>query len=761
MKLYWMIAGAIVASALNQASPAQACAPQKATMTSKTAPAATPSMPCAPTPPVADKRPYNSTHHGITITDDYHWLKDQSYPVVDDKDVLDYLKAENAYFEAQMAPHKALTETIFQEMKGRVKEDDSSVPQKDGAYLYWAKFDEGAQYRKHYRKKAGVNYHAAPAKKGPTPWIIGKDGPDELILDENELAKGKDYFRLGAMAISNDDRILAYSTDTDGSERFTIRFKCLDTGNELSDTICGVMGKWGEDSIEGTLGDIVFSKDGKHLFYGAVNDNWRTDKIMLHTLGTPQSDDKIIYHEKDDGFVAGVGLTAQEDYIVIATGDNATSEVRLVPANDPTATPVLISPRKEKRQYSVDVRDGKLYILTNDDHVNFRIATAPLDKPDQWTTLIAGSDKHYLTGIALFKDFYVTEGRLDGLDRIEIRDYADPDKVETIKFPEASYDAGLDDNPEYDVTKLRLSYESMVTPDTVLDYTVATKKMETLKVQEIPSGYDASQYVTERLMIKARDGAMVPVSVLYKKGFKKDGSQPLHLYAYGAYGIAIPPGFSANRLSMVDRGFAYAIAHIRGGDDLGYQWYLDGKLEKRTNTFNDFVDVGRGLIAQGYTTKVKLTASGGSAGGELMGAVANQAPEIFGAIVAHVPFVDVLNTMLDESLPLTPGEWPEWGNPIKDKAAFELLRSYSPYDNVEAKAYPPMLYTGGLNDPRVTYWEPAKMVAKLRAMKTDDNVLLMKINMGAGHGGRSGRFERLRENAEEAAFLLWQVGMGE
>ncbi len=301
----------------------------------------------------------------------------------------------------------------------------------------------------------------------------------------------------------------------------------------------------------------------------------------------------------------------------------------------------------------------------------------------------------------------------------------------------------------------------MVTPDTVFDYDVATKKFTTLKVQEIPSGYDAAQYTTERLMVKARDGAMVPVSVVYKKGFKKDGSQPLHLYAYGAYGYATPPNFSTTRLSLLDRGFAYAIAHIRGGDDLGYQWYLDGKLEKRTNTFNDFVDVGRALIEQGFTSNGKLTASGGSAGGELMGAVANQAPEMFGAIAAHVPFVDVLNTMLDESLPLTPGEWPEWGNPIKDKAAFELLRSYSPYDNVEAKAYPPMLYTGGLNDPRVTYWEPAKMVAKLRAMKTDDNMLLMKINMGAGHGGKSGRFERLRENAEEAAFLLWQLGMVE
>jgi oligopeptidase B len=684
-------------------------------------------------PPVAQKRPHSSTHHGVTIQDPYHWLKDDGYPVVDDKDVLDYLKAENAYFEAQMAPHKALSEEIFQEMKGRIKEDDSSVPQKDGDYIYWAKFDEGAQYRKHYRKPVSGGATDAPA--------------DQLILDENALAKGKEYFRLGQMVVSPDGKLMAYAYDDNGSERFEAHVRDLITGKELPDI------------IPGTLSSIVWSSDSKGFVYGLANENWRTDNAHYHRLGDDPKNATLLYKEPDIGFGVGIGLTAQEAWIVIATGDNVTSEVRMVPANNPTAPPILISPRKTGCQYSVDVRDGRLYILTNDDHVNFRLATASLDKPGVWTTLIAGSDRHYLTGLALFKNFYVTEGRIDGLDQIEVRDYGDPSKVEPITFPEASYDAGLDDNPEYDVTKLRLSYESMVTPDTVLDYTVATKKFETLKVQEIPSGYDASQYVTERLMIKARDGAMVPVSIVYKKGFKKDGSQPLHLYAYGAYGIAMPPSFSTNRLSMIDRGFAYAIAHIRGGDDLGYQWYLDGKLKKRTNTFNDFVDVGRGLIAQGYTSKGKLTASGGSAGGELMGAVANQAPEIFGAIVAHVPFVDVLNTMLDETLPLTPGEWPEWGNPVTDKAAFDLLRSYSPYDNVEAKAYPPMMYTGGLNDPRVTYWEPAKMVAKLRATKTDDNMLLMKINMGAGHGGKSGRFERLRENAEEAAFILWQLGM--
>jgi oligopeptidase B len=693
-------------------------------------------------PPVAEKRAHSFTHHGITVTDDYYWLKDQSYPKVDDADVLAYLKEENAYFEANMAAHKPLTDRLFDEMKARIKEDDSSVPQKDGDWIYWSKFDEGSQYRKHYRKPAA-------------------GGDDQLILDENELAKGKDYFRLGDAEISPDGKLLAYSYDNDGSERFRVNFKCLETGSALSDQLCGAYSGWGDDAIEGTVGNLVFSADGKQLIYGLANENWRVEKLFAHKIGTPQSADTLIFEEKQLGFVVGAGLSAQEDWIIISTGDNVTNESWLVPASDPYAKPILILPRKEERQYSVDVRDGIIYILTNDDHVNFRLAAASLSNPSQWKTVIAGSDDRYLTGISLFKDFFVTESRVGGLDQIDIHDYATGKSRQRVAFPEASYDTGLSDNPEYDVNELRIGYESMVTPDTVFDYHISDKRLETLKVQEIPSGYDPSQYETERLMITARDGTAVPVSVVYKKGFKKDGSQPLHLYAYGAYGYAIPPGFSTSRLSLVDRGFAYAIAHIRGGDDLGYQWYLDGKLKKRTNTFNDFVDVGKGLIAQGYTSAGKLTASGGSAGGELMGAVANQAPEIFGAVVAHVPFVDVLNTMLDESLPLTPGEWPEWGNPVTSKEDFELIRSYSPYDQVTAKAYPPMLFTGGLNDPRVTYWEPAKMVAKLRAMKTDDNVLLMKINMGAGHGGKSGRWNALEETAEEFAFILWQMGMGE
>ena len=686
-------------------------------------------------PPVAEKRAHTYTHHGITIEDPYDWLYDKSYPVVDDEDVLNHVKAETAYFEAKMAGQSALTEALFTEMRARIKEDDSTVPQKDGDYLYWSEFEEGAQYRKHWRKA-----------------VAG--GEAELLIDENQLAEGQEYFRLGAASISQNGRYLAYSTDTNGSERYTARIKDLATGEHLPDV------------LENLRGDLVWVANDTALVYGPSTEEWRTLEAKLHVIGTPADSDVTLYKEEDQSFGVGTGLTAQEDWLIIATGDNETSEVRLVPAANPTATPILVKPRKKGVEYSVDVRDGELWVWTNDEHINFRLAKAKLDAPGDWQTVIAGSDEFYLTGFDLFKDFFVTEGRRNGLDQIELRQYANPATITPIAFPEASYTAGLSNNPEYDMTKLRLSYQSMVTPSTVYDYDVKTAKLETLKTQEIPSGYDASLYTTERVTVQARDGTMVPVSIVMRKDraeiLKKagiEGPGPLHLYAYGAYGYAIPPGFSTSRLSLVDRGFAYAIAHIRGGDDLGRRWYLQGKLFERTNTFNDFVDAGRGLIAKGYTAEGMVTASGGSAGGELMGAIINQDPKQYGAIVAHVPFVDVLNTMLNDKLPLTPGEWQEWGNPITSKASFAYLLSYSPYDQVVAQEYPPMLVTAGLNDPRVTYWEPAKWVAKLRELKTDDNLLLMKTNMGAGHGGQSGRWNSLKETAEEFAFILWQMGM--
>ena len=679
-------------------------------------------------PPLASKKRCCSTHHGIEVTDDYAWLRDPGYPEVTDPAVLAHLEAENAWFETRMAGQQVKIAALFKEMRGRIKEADKSVPQKDGDWLYWIEFEEGAEYKKWWRRP-----------------VAG--GPDELILDEVALAVGLDYFRLGAISVSNDGTRLAWSVDDNGSERFTARVKVIATGEVLP------------DAIPGTLSGLVWVAGDTGLVYSLANEQWRTDNARLHWLGQSVESDLELYHEDDEGFRVGSSLSANEQWLIIGTSDHETSEVRLIPAADPLAVPLLVKPRRTGVEYDVDERNGTLFIHSNDSHENFRLATASLASPGEWTTLIEGSDAFYLTGFELFRDFYVVEGRVRGLDRIELRYYDDPARIEPIAFPEASYTAGLGDNPEWAVDTLRLSYESMVSPATVYDYPVATRQLEVLKVQEIPSGYDASLYTTERLEVPARDGTPIPVSVVSRKD-RADGG-PLHLYGYGAYGIAIEPGVSTTRLSLVDRGFAYAIAHIRGGDDLGRAWYKAGKLERRTNTFTDFVDVAKGLIERGYTAAGKISISGGSAGGELMGAVVNSDPELFGAVVAHVPFVDVLATMLDASLPLTPGEWPEWGNPILDQAAFELIRSYSPYDQVKPQAYPPLLVTAGLNDPRVTYWEPAKWVAKLRELKTDNNELLLKTNMGAGHGGKSGRFESLRESAEEFAFILWQLGVPE
>lgn len=680
-------------------------------------------------PPVAAQKPHSFTHHGVTIEDPYHWLRDPGYPKVEDPEVLAHLAAENAWFEARMAPHQPLVETMFQEMKGRIKEADASVPEKDGDWLYWIEFEEGAQYKKWWRRPVDTT---------------ADDGKDELILDETALAAGHEYFRLGALSVSPSGRLMAYSTDTDGSERYVVRFRSLGpTGEELP----------GE--VPDSIGGIVWSAAEDAVLYSLSDAHWRHRTIKLHRLGSEAGTDVVIYHDPDEAFSCSVSLGAQEKWIILHAGDHETSEVRLIPAADPLAEPILVRARETGVEYEVDVRDETLFVHTNDTHENFRLATAPLAAPGEWTTLIEGSDAFYLTGFDLFRDFYVVEGRRGGLDQIELRYYDDPVRIEAIAFPEASYSAGMGGNPEWVATTLRLSYESMVSPATVYDYHVAERQLEALKVQEIPSGYDASLYTTERLEIPARDGTSIPVSVVMRRDRQAGG--PLYLYGYGAYGIAIDPGFSTARLSLVDRGFAYAIAHIRGGDDLGRAWYKAGKLERRTNAFNDFVDVARGLIALGHTAGGRIAIAGGSAGGELMGAAINQAPELFGAVAAHVPFVDVLATMLDASLPLTPGEWPEWGNPIEDRAAFDLIRSYSPYDQVSAQAYPPMLVTAGLNDPRVTYWEPAKWVAKLRELKTDGNELLFKINMGAGHGGKSGRFDSLREVAEEYAFILWQM----
>ncbi len=681
-----------------------------------------------PPAPVAARKPFSATFHGVTIDDDWAWIRDPGYPDVTDAEVLDYLKAENNYFEAAMAPHADLVESLFQEMKGRIKEDDSSPPLKDGDWLYWSAFKEGTQYRLWYRKP-----------------VAG--GDDQLIFDENAEAEGKEYFRLGAFAVSPDGRLLATLVDDDGSERFKLVVRDLGTGENF-ETVTAV-----------GIGQPVWTSDSAGLVFTEVNDQWRSYRARYHRIGADPLTAVTIYEESEDiAFSVNVGRTTDDRFILLATGNNSSNEVRFVPADNPYAPLTLIRPRRPDVQYEVDAAHGNLWILTNDDHVNFRIASADPASPADWKTVVAGSDRTYLRGIASHRDHLLVTSRVDGLDQLILCDYATGAETR-VPFAEASYSAGFAGNPDYAPDAYRIAYSSMVTPGTAYDYHPGDNRLEVLKVQEIPSGYNPTKYTTDRLMIPARDGKLVPVSVLRLKDSKLDGSGKLFVYAYGAYGYAIPPSFATSRLSLVDRGIAFAIAHIRGGDDLGYQWFLDGKLKARTNTFNDFVDVTRGLIDAGYAKAGEVAAQGGSAGGELMGAIVNQAPELYGAVVADVPFVDVLATMLDDTLPLTPGEWTEWGNPIEDAEAFDLIRSYSPYDNVTAQAYPPLLITGGLHDPRVTYWEPAKWAARLRATKTDDNLLLLKINMGAGHGGKSGRWNALHEVAEAYAFVLTQLGV--
>ncbi len=680
-----------------------------------------------PKPPVAERREHHFTHHGVTIEDPYAWLRDPKYPHVSDADVLDYLKDENAYFHAAFGePHKALIDAVFEEMKGRIKEDLSSVPLPDGDYEYWWAFQPGAQYRQWFRRKL--------------------DGSsEEMIFDEVAAAAGHDYFRLGAIAASPDHKLLATLVDDDGSERFKLRIRDLASGRDI------------ETVSEVAIGQPVWTSDSGAIVFTEVNEHWRSDKAKLHRLGDDADQALVLYEETEDkGFSVHVDRSHDRSLIFISTGDNTSNETRFVPIDNPAAEQVLIAARRPNVEYHCDAAHGRLWIVTNDEHINFRLVSASLEAPGDWREEIAGSERTYLRGATAYRDHLALTARVDGLDQLVLRTYAGEEK--RLPFAEAAYSAHFAGNPNFAPKSYRIGYSSMVTPQTVFDYHPAEDRLEVRRVLEIPSGYDPGLYVTERRMIRARDGAEVPVSILRRKDSKLDGSGKLFLYGYGAYAIAIPPSFSTNRFSLVDRGFAYAIAHIRGGDDLGHGWYQDGKLTKRTNAFNDFVDAARALIELGYAKEGAIAAEGRSAGGELMGAVANQSPELWGAIIAGVPFVDVLNTMLDEELPLTPGEWPEWGNPITDKAAFDFIRSYSPYDNVQAKAYPPMLIMGGLHDPRVTYWEPAKWAARLRATKTDDNLLLLKTEMGAGHGGKSGRWDALHEDAEAYAFVLTQMG---
>jgi oligopeptidase B len=688
--------------------------------------------------PVAPRRPHSFTTHGITLVDDYAWLKDADWqevlrdPEVLSADIRQYLEAENDYTESLLGHTAGLQKTLVAEMRGRIKEDDSSVPSPDGPYAYLHKFREGGQHELFGRS----------ARNG---------GEIEIVLDGDELAANHEYFNFGGARHSPDHKLEAWSADIKGSEYFSIRVRNWADGSDLTDL------------VEETDGSVVWSADSKAFFYVKLDDNHRPLQIWRHRLGSAQADDVLIYQEQDSGWFTHIHESASGRFGVIAGGDHDTSEQRLIDLADADASPRLVAKREVGVQYSIADRGDELFILTNaDGAIDFKIVTAPLKSPERanWRDLIQHRPGVYIMDIDLFAGHLVRLERANALPAIIIRDLKTADE-HAIAFDEAAYSLGTLGGYEFDTTNLRFSYSSMTTPSETYDYDMASRTRQLRKRQEIPSGHNPADYVTTRIMAPAHDGAEVPVSILHRRDLKRDGKAPLLLYGYGSYGMAMPASFSANRLSLVDRGFVYAIAHIRGGTDKGWGWYLDGKREKKTNSFDDFAASGRALITAKYTSAKRIVGHGASAGGMLMGAVANRAGELFAGIVAEVPFVDVLNTMLDLDLPLTPPEWPEWGNPTESVADFRTILSYSPYDNIEAKDYPAILAMGGLTDPRVTYWEPAKWVARLRATMTGGGPLLLRTNMGAGHGGAPGRFSRLDEVAIAYAFALWAVGLAD
>jgi oligopeptidase B len=690
-----------------------------------------------PKPPRAAKRPRVETWHGYEKRDDYHWLKAENWQeVMHDPSLLPaeiraFLEGENAYHEAVMADTKPLQETLFAELKGRIKEDDSSVPAPDGPYDYYSSYVKGGQHPRYCRKPRG------------------KDGPEELLLDGNALAKGREYFRFGGVDLSYDHRLIAWSFDGNGSEFYEMRVKDAATGAEHADI------------LENTAGEATWAADGKSFFYTLQDENHRPLKTFRHVLGTPQSADVLVYEEKDTGKFTGIGLTNSEKYIVIDIHDHDTSELWLIDADKPDEKPRLVAPRVTGIEYDIEHWNDRFIIRTNaGDAEDYKLVTAPVSDPSpaNWTDLVPHRPGIFIVGYLVLKNWLVRMERENALPRLVVREMATGEE-HVIAFDEEAYSLGFGEMREFDTDTLRFSYSSMTTPSQVFDYDMRSRTRVLRKMQEVPSGHDPSQYVTRRIFAPAHDGETIPVTLLYAKNAKLDGSAPLWLYGYGSYGISIPAGFNTNILSLVNRGFIYAIAHIRGGQEKGRRWYKTGKMEKKENTFRDFISCAEHLVAQGLTRKGNIVAQGGSAGGMLMGAVANMAPDLFHGIVAEVPFVDVLTTMLDDTLPLTPPEWPEWGNPIESREAYERIAAYSPYDRVEAKAYPHLLAVGGLTDPRVTYWEPAKWVARLRELKTDDNLLLLKTNMGAGHGGASGRFDRLKEVAFVYAFGLKVAGL--
>lgn len=688
--------------------------------------------------PLAPRRPHSFTTHGITVVDDYAWLKDAKWqevlrdPSILDGDIRHYLEAENDYTESLLGHTAPLQKKLVKEMRGRIKEDDSSVPAPDGPFAYLRKFRDGGQHEMY----------------GRTP----RDGGEvEIVLDGDQLAEAHDYFKFGGSRHSPDHKLEAWSADIKGSEYFTIRVRNWADGSDHADV------------VEETDGSVVWNASSTAFYYVKLDDNHRPMQVWKHRLGTPQTDDILIHQEQDSGWFTHIHESASGRFCVIAGGDHETSEQWLVDLVNEEAKPRLVAAREEGVQYSVADRGDKLFILTNaDGAIDFKVVVAALIFPARvtWRDLIPHREGIYILDVELYANHMVRLERANALPSIVIRDLTSGEE-HAIAFDEAAYSLDTMGGYEFETTNLRFSYSSMTTPSEVYDYDMVSRTRTLRKRQEIPSGHNPADYVTTRIMAPSHDGALVPVSILHAKNLKRDSSAPLLLYGYGSYGMAMPASFSANRLSLVDRGFVYAIAHIRGGADKGWGWYLDGKREKKTNSFDDFAAAGRALIDTKYTGAKRIVGHGGSAGGMLMGAVANRAGELFAGIVAEVPFVDVLNTMLDDTLPLTPPEWPEWGNPIESEKDFRTILSYSPYDNVAAKDYPAILAMGGLTDPRVTYWEPAKWIARLRATMTGGGPVLLRTNMGAGHGGASGRFDRLDEVAIAYAFALWAVGMAE
>ncbi|MGD9546180.1 MAG: S9 family peptidase [Candidatus Krumholzibacteriia bacterium] len=679
----------------------------------------------APEAPVAAVRPHQLPAHGDVRVDDYYWLNQR-----DDPEVIAYLEAENEYLDAMLDHTEGLQDKLFQEMKGRIKKDDSSVPYLKDGYFYYTRFVEGGEYALHCRRPGSM------------------DAPEQVMLDGNGMAEGHSYFSLRGVEVSPDTKLLVYAVDTVGRRFYDLHVKNLETGAELSDVIPQV------------TGNAAWALDNRTIFYAKQDPiTLRSYQIWRHELGRPVDSDVLVYQEDDDTFTCRIGRSKSDRFLLISCDQTLSTEYRILEADDPTGAFRIFQPRMRDLEYHVDHQGDRFVIRTNLDAPNFRLMECPLDRTDlvTWHEVIPHRPDVLLENVEVFDRWLVTEERFDGLTHVVLRPM-DGGASHLLEFADPTWSCWIANNPTMDTDKLRYGYTSLTTPWSTYEYDMATRARTLLKQEEVLGGFNSTDYVAEYLHVPARDGVLVPVSLVHRKGMMKDGSHPLLLYAYGSYGYSQDAGFNSSVLSLLDRGFVYAIAHIRGGQEMGRQWYEDGKLLKKMNTFNDFIDCGRFLVDRGYTAPDKMFAMGGSAGGLLMGAVVNMAPELWKGVVAHVPFVDVVTTMLDDSIPLTTGEYDEWGNP-HDKTSYDYMLSYSPYDQVKAQDYPAMLVTTGLHDSQVQYFEPAKWVAKLRVKKTDLNPLLLKINMDAGHGGKSGRFRRLEETALSYAFMLDMLGI--